>query len=119
MANANKGKYYLSQEDDLNARIASLTRKIEAMELKKVKEVKSAQNEDICVICEHVGHSTNECPNLPICKEVLHEHVNAFNTFKKSFFSPCSKSYNHQWKNYPNFSWRNENHVQPPQFQRP
>ena len=37
LANANKEKYYLSQEDDLNARLASLTRKVEAMELRKSK----------------------------------------------------------------------------------
>nr|KJB66382.1 hypothetical protein B456_010G138200 [Gossypium raimondii] len=31
----NKGKYHLSQEDDLSAKMASLTRKVEAMELRK------------------------------------------------------------------------------------
>ena len=68
LANANRGKYHLSQEDDLSARIANLTRKVEAMEIRKVKEVKSVQNEEICSICETLVHSTNECLNIPIFK---------------------------------------------------
>ena len=118
MANANKGKYYLSQEDDLNARIASLARKVEAMELRKPKEVKVVQNDEFCVICEFIGHSTNECPNIQMCKEVMQEQANALNAFKKPFPSPYSESYNQQWRNHPNFSWRDENRAYPPQPQR-
>ena len=44
LAYANKGKYNLSQENDLNARIASLTRKIEAMETRKVNEIRTVPN---------------------------------------------------------------------------
>ncbi|XVF72157.1 hypothetical protein PTKIN_Ptkin15bG0096600 [Pterospermum kingtungense] len=75
LANASRGKHHLSQEDDLNARVASLTRKIEAMEMKKEKEIKSVQNDEICGICDIVGHSTNICPNIPVFKEVFHEQL--------------------------------------------
>ena len=112
LANSNKGKYYLSQEDDLNARLASLTRKVEAMELKKVKEIKSVQEEEVCSNCELLGHSTNECPNLPV-------QANFMNTFKKPFHSPYSETYNPQWRNHPNFSWRDDNRAQPPHSQKP
>ncbi|XVF45052.1 hypothetical protein PTKIN_Ptkin02bG0174600 [Pterospermum kingtungense] len=75
LANASRGKYHLSQEDDLSARVASLTRKIEAMEMKKEKEIKSVQNDEICGICDAVGHSTNICPKIPVFKEVFHEQI--------------------------------------------
>ena len=65
-SNLSKGKYHLSQEEDLNARFASLARKIEVMEIGKVKEIKSVQNEKICSICDELGHSTNECPKIPL-----------------------------------------------------
>ena len=87
LANSNKEKYYLSQEDDLNARLASLTRKVEDMELKKVKKIKSVQDEEVCGICELVGHFTNECPNILT-------QANIINTFKKSFHSLYSETYN-------------------------
>ena len=46
LVNANRRKYHLSQEDELNARIACLTRKFEAMEINEEKEIKSMQNEE-------------------------------------------------------------------------
>ncbi|XP_022855492.1 uncharacterized protein LOC111376749 [Olea europaea var. sylvestris] len=111
LASSSGGKYQLSQDDDLNARIASLSRKVEAMELRKVKEVKPVQNDEICSICETFGHLTHDCPNIPVFKEVLHDQANAMNTFKKPFSSPYSETYNQQWRNHPNFSWRDDNRV--------
>ncbi|XP_022862089.1 uncharacterized protein LOC111382375 [Olea europaea var. sylvestris] len=111
LASSSGGKYQLSQDDDLNARIASLSRKVEAMELRKVKEVKPVQNDEICSICETFGHLTHDCPNIPVFKEVLHDQANAMNTFKKPFSSPYSETYNQQRRNHPNFSWRDDNRV--------
>ncbi|XP_022856960.1 uncharacterized protein LOC111378028 [Olea europaea var. sylvestris] len=33
------------------------------------------------------------------------------NTFNKPFSSPYSETYNRQWRNHPNFSWRDDNRV--------
>ncbi|XP_022869990.1 uncharacterized protein LOC111389303 [Olea europaea var. sylvestris] len=81
------------------------------MELRKVNEVKPVQNDEICSICETFGHLTHDCPNIPTFKEVLHDQANAMNTFKKYFSSPYSETYNQQWRNHPNFSWRDDNRV--------
>ncbi|KAJ4723144.1 Integrase [Melia azedarach] len=120
LASSSGGKYTLSQEDDLSARVANLTRKIEAMELRKVKEVKSVLNNEVCGICEIMGHCTQDCPNVPIFKEMFHDQANSMNTFKKTFptHSPYSETYNPGWRNHPNFSWKNEHNVHPP-LQRP
>ncbi|XVF87630.1 hypothetical protein PTKIN_Ptkin18bG0135500 [Pterospermum kingtungense] len=117
LVNASRGKYHLCQEDDLNGRVASLARKIEAMEMKKEKEIKSVQNDEICSICEAIGHSTSTCPNILVFKEVFHEQVNVMNNFKKPFSSPFLDTYNPGWRNHPNFSWRGDNNAQqmPPQ----
>ncbi|KAJ4717067.1 Retrovirus-related Pol polyprotein [Melia azedarach] len=116
LASSSGGKYTLSQEDDLSARVANLTRKIEAMELRKVKEVKSVLNDEVCGICEIMGHCTQDCPNVPIFKEMFHDQANSMNTFKKTFptHSPYSETYNPGWRNHPNFSWKNEHNVHPP-----
>ncbi|KAJ4717036.1 DNA-directed DNA polymerase [Melia azedarach] len=120
LASSSGGKYTLSQEDDLSARVANLTRKIEAMELRKVKEVKSVLNDEVCGICEIMGHCTQDCPNVPIFKKMFHDQANSMNTFKKTFptHSPYSETYNPGWRNHPNFSWKNEHNVHPPP-QRP
>jgi hypothetical protein len=111
------GRHHLREEDDLNARIASLARKVESMELRKVNEITLVQREEVCGICEIMGHATHECPTIPALKEVLHDQANAMNTYKKPFQSPYAETYNPGWRNHPNFSWRNENNAPP--FQGP
>ncbi|XP_041011272.1 uncharacterized protein LOC121255044 [Juglans microcarpa x Juglans regia] len=64
------GKYTLKEDDDLRAKLTLLSRKMEAMELKKVNEVHAVhKNSEKCSICEDHGHSTNECPTIPAFKE--------------------------------------------------
>ena len=62
------------------------------------------QNREICGICDIIGHSTNDCPNILVFKEVFHEQANVINNFIKSFSSYFSKIYNPGWRNHPNFS---------------
>ena len=60
------GKYQLKEDDDLSARVASLTRKLEAMELRKVNGINTTPKiDEVCRICETMEHSTNQCPIIP------------------------------------------------------
>jgi hypothetical protein len=72
------------------------------------------QKEEVCSICEVIGHTTHECPTIPAFKEVLHEQANAINTYKKHFNFPYSETYNPGGRNHPNFSWRHKNNAPPP-----
>ena len=96
-----------------------MTRKIEAMELRKAKEVKSIKHEEICNICETSEHSINECPHLSVFKEAMHEQVNAIEYTQKPYPSPYSNTYNPNWRNHPNFSWKNDHNAYVPPHQRP
>ena len=72
---AGGGIHYLRENDELQAKIANLTRKLEAIEMKKVNEVTSVPQlplvpngprvEEPCIICDDPTHSTINCPNLP------------------------------------------------------
>ena len=58
--------FHLKEEDDVNARIARLTRKVEAIELGKTREVKKfGPIESSCGICETNTHLTKDCPTIP------------------------------------------------------
>ena len=75
------GIHHLRENDDLQAKIANLTRKLEAIELKKVNEVTSVPQvllvptgsrvEEPCIIFDDPTHSTINCPNLPQVKGVI------------------------------------------------
>ena len=102
------GIYVLKEEDDVNARITNLTRKVEAMELSKSGVPKSNEAvETICGICLTDLHATQDCPTIPAFQEVLHEHVNATYGYQRPVNGPVGNTYNNSWKNHPNFSWKN------------
>ena len=89
--------------------MASLTRKLEAMELRKVNGINTVPKiDEVCRICETMELLTNECPTIPTFKEVLHDQANAMNMVKKSYASPYLETYNSRWRNHPNFNWRND-----------
>ena len=99
------GMYNLREDHDLQAKFASLARKVEALELKKSGQLKSVQ-EIVCQICETNEHSTNDCPTLPSFRECLHEQAHALNSFQRPNHNPYSQMYNPGWRNHPNFSWK-------------
>jgi hypothetical protein len=100
--------YSLREDHDLQAKLASLARKVEALELKKSRQLKSVQD-IVCQICETNDHSTNDCPTLPSFKECLHEQVHALNSFQWPNHNPYSKTYNPGCRNHPNFNWKSDN----------
>ena len=73
------GIHHLRENVDLQAKIANLTRKLEAIELKKVNKVTvvpkvptmpmGSSMEESCIICDDPAHSTINYPNLPQVKE--------------------------------------------------
>ena len=38
-----------------------------------------------CVICDTIGHSTNDYSNISVIKEIFYEQANIMNSFKKLF----------------------------------
>ncbi|XP_052307391.1 uncharacterized protein LOC127905093 [Populus trichocarpa] len=116
------GKFQLKETNDLNVRLASLARKVESLEIKKV-HVMSEQPEESCVVCESKGHRTTECPTIPAFKEVLYGQTSDSSNVRKPFSNqvgnPYSETYNPGWRNHPNFGWRNEGSSVPQTFQPP
>ena len=113
------GIHHLRENDDLQEKITNLTRKLEAIELKKVNEITivplvpsvpmGSRVEEPCIICDDPTHSTINCHNLPQVKGAIQiDQANALNYQRKPFNSPYSETYNPSWGKHPNFSWRNE-----------
>ena len=106
------GIRHLRENDDLQVKITNLTRKLEAIELKKVNEVivvpqapsvrMGPRVEEPCIICDDPTHSTINCPNLPQVKGAIQiEQANALNYQRKPFNSPYYETYNPGWGKHP------------------
>lgn len=79
---SNRGIHNLREGHNLQAKFASLVRKVEALEYKRSDQVKSVQ-EIACSVCNPNDHFTQDCLTLPALKECLHDQANAINTFNK------------------------------------
>ncbi|RVW84631.1 Retrovirus-related Pol polyprotein from transposon opus [Vitis vinifera] len=82
----------LNEDDDMKAKFAAMTRRLEELELKKMHEVQ--------VVAEH------QCKS-----HVL--FVNLMNTCPITML--YGNTYNSSWRNHPNFSWK----PRAPQYQQP
>ncbi|RVW26120.1 hypothetical protein CK203_116886 [Vitis vinifera] len=87
----------------MKAKIAAMARRLEELETKKMQEVQAISQTPLqtmlCAICLSYEHLVEKCPTIPMVREM---------------FGDCN-TYNSNWRNHPNFSWK----PQPPQYQQP
>ncbi|GFY88457.1 hypothetical protein Acr_06g0003970 [Actinidia rufa] len=93
----------------MNARLATMAKKLEALEFTKINAVGSEEPKEVrCAVCETKEHDTISCPVIPGIKEALHGQVNAIGHYGQGARNPYSNTYNPGWRDHPNFGWRNE-----------
>ena len=75
-------KYTLCGEHDTRDILATLARRVEVMEEKKIMEVKSVSNSNEVpyAICDNNTHITHHCPTILGLKEALNEHLYSKNS---------------------------------------
>ena len=84
----------------------NLTRKVEALALGRgINYVNQVQSET-CSICASPMHTTKMCPSAAGYPDFYTEQANTLNNYGKPFTSPFLETYNPNWRNHPNFSWR-------------
>ena len=67
------GVYALLEGLDVQAKIATIIRRLDNLEAKKVQKVHIA-NEEImqpCLICKSMEHDTHSCPTLPVVQDMF------------------------------------------------
>ncbi|WJZ94652.1 hypothetical protein VitviT2T_013492 [Vitis vinifera] len=111
--------YTLNEDDDMKAKFATMTRRLEELELKKMHEVQAVAETPVqvnmCPICQSYEHLMEECPTIPTVREMVGDQANAVGQFKPNNNAPYGNTYNSSWRNHPNFSWK----ARAPQYQQP
>lgn len=87
-----KGIYILKEENEVNSKIASLTRKIKTLEMENSNLDKSSKT--VCGTCECDDHLTKDCPTMPVFKGILQEQANAMDPYKRLFHHKLGNLYN-------------------------
>ena len=70
-----------------------------------------------CHICHSYEHKVEECPTIPIAREMFGDQANVIGQFRPNNNAPYgnTSNLNSSWKNHPNFSWK----PRAPQYQQP
>ena len=59
-----------------------------------------------CFICQSIEHLGEQCPTIPAMREMLAEQANVLGQFKPPTNAPYGSTYNPNWRNHPNLSWK-------------
>nr|CAN68891.1 hypothetical protein VITISV_019181 [Vitis vinifera] len=107
---AKAGMYTLNEDVDMKAKFAAMTRRVEELELKKMHEVQAIAETPVqvkpCSICQSYEHLVEECPTIPVAREMFGEQANVIGQFKPNRNASYGNTYNSSWRNYPNFLWK-------------
>nr|CAN74665.1 hypothetical protein VITISV_043029 [Vitis vinifera] len=83
---AKAGIYTLNEDVDMKAKFAAMTRRLEELELKKMHEVQVVAETPVqvkpCSICQSYEHLVEECPAIPVAREMFGDQANVIGQFK-------------------------------------
>ena len=103
--------YALPEEIEMSARISTLARKVQELEGKQLQEVHAvtenpAQTNPYTNFQFRV-HPSEPCPMAPRVKDLMSECANTVRQYKPTQpNAPYGNTYNSNWRNHPNLSWR-------------
>jgi hypothetical protein len=107
--------FKLRKEDNLSAKISLLTKEIEALKLKRSRDVNVVYKEEpmeACRIFQEIDHTTSDCKSLSQFLNVLEEQVCAFNQYWPNNYSYLN-NYNPNMRNHPYLSYKSDNVLNP------
>ncbi|RVW76543.1 hypothetical protein CK203_064335 [Vitis vinifera] len=87
-----------------------MMRRLEELELKKIHEVQVVGETPVqvkpCPIFQSYEHLVEECPTIPVAREMFGDQTNVIGQFKPNNNALYGNTYNSNWRNHPNFSWK-------------
>ena len=95
---------------EMKVRISTSARKVEELEGKRHHEVQAVTENPTqanpCINCQSTGHREEHCPIAPSVRDFMSEHANSVGQYKPQPIAPYGNTYNSNWKNHPNLSWK-------------
>ena len=110
-ANPRRGIYALSEDMEMKAGISTLARKVEELEGKRLHEVHAVTENPAqanpCTNFQSTVHPEEQYPMAPSVKDLMSEYANAVGQYKPPQpNAPYGNTYNSNWRNHPNLSWK-------------
>ena len=104
------GIYSLSEDMEMKAKISTLARKVEELEGKRLHEVQAVTEnpaqDNPGITFQPTAHPEEHYPMTPSVKDLMSEYANDVGQYKPLPNAPYGNTYNSNWKNQPNLSWK-------------
>ena len=104
------GIYALSEDTEMKAKLTTLTRRLEELEMRNQHEVQVVNellaSHPACFNCQSSSHLGEHCPLVPLMRDLMQEHAHVLGQNKPPTNAPYGNTYNPNWRNHPNLSWK-------------
>ena len=94
------GMYALSEDTEMKAKLTTLTRRLDELEMKNQHEMQAVNelsaSQPSCFNCQSNSHPGEHCQ----------EHAHVLNQNNPPINAPYSNTYNPNWKNHSNLPWK-------------
>ena len=104
------GIYALSEDTKMKEKLTTLTRRLEELEMRNQHEMQAVNelpaSQPACFNCQSNSHPREHCPVVPLVRDLIQEHAHILGQNKPPTKSPYGNTYNPNWINHPNLSWK-------------
>ena len=104
------GIYALSEDTKMKAKLSTLTRRFEEMEMRNQHKMQAANDlsasQPSCFNCQSNSHPGEHCPVVPSLKDLMQDHAHVLGQNKPPTNAPYGNTYSPNWRNHPNLSWK-------------
>ena len=109
-AHQRRGIFALSEDMEVKAKLTTLTRRLEELEMRDRHEVQGVNefpaSHPSCFNCQSNSHLVEHCTVTPSVGDLMQEHAHALGQYKSPTSAPYGNTYNPSWRNHLNLSWK-------------
>ena len=110
LTNQRGGIYALSEDTKMKAKLTTLTQRLEELEMRNEHEVQEVNelhaSQLACFNCQSSSHPGEHCLVVPSVRDLMQEHAHVLGQNKPPTNAPYGNTYNPNWRNHPNLSWK-------------
>ena len=104
------GMYSLPEDMEMKAKLSTLTRRLEELEMRNQHEVqtvaKTPMPNNLCFICHSIEHLREHCLTIPSMRDMIAKQANVVGQNKPPANAPYNNTYKPNWRNHANLSWK-------------
>ena len=113
------GIYALSKDTEMKSKLTTLTRRLEQLEMINQHEAQAVielhASHPASFNCQSSSHLGEHFPMVPSMRDLMQEHAHVLGQNKPPTNAPYGNTYNPNWRNHPNLSWKLKPPVYAPQ----